>query len=299
MNKDFNDLYVFLTIVQVGNFSRAAKKLGVSPSALSHAMNALEARLGVKLLNRTTRSVSATDAGQQLFARITPLFDAIRDEVQDLGRFRDTTVGKVRINASENTAVNIIYPKLRAFLPRHPELQIELFMNNERVDIVAERFDLGVRSGSDVAQDMIAIRIAPDLPMITVAAPAYLAAHGIPQSPEDLPQHHCIGLSLNSQEHIIDWYYMHDGKEIKAAISCPLIFNSNQLGKMAALDGMGIAWLPWLMVEKEIADGRLVEILRDYRATYPGAYLYFSKSRQRSAALQALIAALRWEESGA
>ncbi len=298
MNKYFNDLYVFLTIVQVGNFSRAAKKLGVSPSALSHAMNALEARLGVKLLNRTTRSVSATDAGQQLFARITTLFDAIRDEVQDLGRFRDTTVGKVRINASENTAVNIIYPKLRAFLPRHPELQIELFMNNERVDIVAERFDLGVRSGSDVAQDMIAIRIAPDLPMITVAAPAYLAAHGTPQSPEDLAQHHCIGLSLNSQEHIIDWYYMHDGKEIKAAIACPLIFNSNQLGKMAALDGMGIAWLPWLMVEKEIADGRLVEILRDYRATYPGPYLYFSKSRQRSAALQALITALRWEESG-
>ena len=295
MSRHFNDLYAFRIIAQSGSFTRAARQLRVSPSALSHAMNALEARLGLKLLNRTTRSVSTTDAGQQLCERIAPLFDAIQTEVFEMGRFREATVGKVRINASENVALNIVYPKLRDFLPRHPELQVELYLNNGFVDIVAERFDMGVRMGADVAQDMVAIRIAPDFEMVTVAAPDYLAEKGTPQSPQDLAGHTCIGLALNVYEHLLEWYFWQDGAERKADIHYSPVFNSNVLVRMAARDGLGIAWLPLLMVAEDIAAGRLVEILRDYRMIYPGAYLYFPKNRHKPAGLQALIEALRWE----
>jgi len=295
MSRHFNDLYAFRIIAQSGSFTRAAQQLGVSPSALSHAMNALEARLGIKLLNRTTRSVSMTDAGQQLCERIAPLFDAIQTEVFEMGRFREATVGKVRMNASENVALNIVYPKLRDFLPRHPELQVELYLNNGFVDIVAERFDLGVRMGADVAQDMVAIRMAPDFEMVTVAAPNYLAEKGTPQSPQDLAGHTCIGLALNVHEHLLEWYFWQDGAERKADIHYSPVFNSNVLVRMAARDGLGIAWLPLLMVAEDIAAGRLVEILRDYRMIYPGAYLYFPKNRHKPAGLQALIEALRWE----
>jgi len=295
MSRHFNDLYAFRIIAQSGSFTRAARQLGVSPSALSHAMNALEARLGLKLLNRTTRNVSTTDAGQQLCERIAPLFDAIQTEVFEMGRFREATVGKVRMNASENVALNIVYPKLRDFLPQHPELQVELYLNNGFVDIVAERFDLGVRMGADVAQDMVAIRIAPDFEMVTVAAPNYLAEKGTPQSPQNLAGHTCIGLALNVHEHLLEWYFWQDGAERKADIHYSPVFNSNVLVRMAARDGLGIAWLPLLMVAEDIAAGRLVEILRDYRMIYPGAYLYFPKNRHKPAGLQALIEALRWE----
>ena len=295
MSRHFNDLYAFRIIAQSGSFTRAARQLGVSPSALSHAMNALEARLGLKLLNRTTRSVSTTDVGQQLCECIAPLFDAIQTEVFEMGRFRAAIVGKVRINASENVALNIIYPKLRDFLPQHPELQVELYLNNGNVDIVAERFDLGVRMGADVAQDMVAIRMAPDFEMVTVAAPDYLAEKGTPQSPQDLATHTCIGLALNVHEHLLEWYFLQDGAERKADIHYSPVFNSNVLVRMAARDGLGIAWLPLLMVAEDIAAGRLVEILRDYRMIYPGAYLYFPKNRHKPAGLQALIEALRWE----
>lgn len=295
MNKHLNELYVFLIVAQLNSFTRAAQQLGVSPSALSHAMNALEARLGLKLLNRTTRSVSMTAAGQQLCERIAPLFDAIQTEVFEMGRFREATVGKVRINASKNVALNIVYPKLRDFLPQHPELQVELYLNNGFVDIVAERFDMGVRMGADVAQDMVAIRIAPDFEMVTVAAPAYLAEKGTPQSLQDLAGHTCIGLALNVHEHLLEWYFWQHGAERKVDIHYSPVFNSNVLVRMAARDGLGIAWTTSQMVAEDIAAGRLVEILRDYRMTYPGAYLYFPKNRHKPAGLQALIEALRWE----
>lgn len=295
MSRHFNDLYAFRVIAQSGSFTRAAQQLGVSPSALSHAMNALEARLGIKLLNRTTRSVSMTDAGQQLCERIAPLFDAIQTEVFEMGRFREATVGKVRINASENVALNIIYPKLRDFLPQHPELQVELYLNNGNVDIVAERFDLGVRMGSDVAQDMVAIRMAPDFEMVTVATADYLTARGRSQTPQDLAGHTCIGLALNAHEHLLEWYFWQEATEMRANIRYAPVFSSNVLVKMAARDGLGIAWMPSLMVAEDIASGRLVEILRNYRMIYPGAYLYFPKNRHKPAGLQALIEALRWE----
>ena len=242
MSRHFNDLYAFRIIAQSGSFTRAARQLRVSPSALSHAMNALEARLGLKLLNRTTRSVSTTDAGQQLCERIAPLFDAIQTEVFEMGRFREATLGKVRINASENIALNIVYPKLRDFLPQHPELQVELYLNNGFVDIVAERFDMGVRMGADVAQDIVAIRIAPDFEMVAVAAPAYLAEKGTPQSPQDLAAHTCIGLALNVHEHLLEWYFWQHGAERKADIHYSPVFSSNVLVNMAARDGLGIAW---------------------------------------------------------
>lgn len=295
MNKHLNELYVFLIVAQLNSFTRAAQQLGVSPSALSHAMNALEARLGLKLLNRTTRSVSTTDAGQQLCERIAPLFDAIQTEVFEMGRFREATVGKVWINASENVALNIVYPKLRDFLPQHPELQVELYLNNGFVDIVAERFDMGMRMGADVAQDMVAIRIAPDFEMVTVAAPAYLAGKGTPQSLQDLAGHTCIGLALNVHEHLLEWYFWQHGAERKVDIHYSPVFSSNVLVNMAARVGLGIAWTTSQMVVEDITAGRLVEILHDYRMTYPGAYLYFPKNRHKPAGLQALIEALRWE----
>ena len=295
MNRNFNDLYIFLVVAQQKNFTQAARQLDVSPSAVSHAMNALEERLGVKLFNRTTRSVSTTDAGQQFYERIAPLFTAIREEMQEMGRFRNSIVGKVRINASENVAVNIIYPKLRDFLPQYPELQVELYINNGNIDIVAERFDMGVRMGSEVAQDMVAIRIAPDFKMLTVASADYLQKKGTPQTPQALATHQCIGLSINTYEHLMAWHYWQNNTETKADIFYSPVFNSNQLLRMTVLDGIGIAWMPEQMVHEDIASGRLIEILGDYRMTYPGAHLYFPKNRHKPNGLQALIDALRWE----
>lgn len=293
MNKIFNDLHAFLIIARLGNFTKAAKQLNVSPSALSHLINGLEERLEVQLLKRTTRSVSTTQAGQELFEQIEPMFSGIKEQVRELGKFKDTTIGKVRLNISENTAFNIIYPKLKDFLPHHPELEVEIFINNDKIDIVADRFDIGVRSGGDVAQDMIAHRIAPDFKMCTVVAPNYFEEHEIPKTPYELKNHLCIGLSITTNEHFMHWEYQQNGNIIKPTLNYNVTVNSNLLSKNMALDGIAISWLPEHMITSELASGKLIEILCDYAVTYPGHYLYFPKSRYKSSALQALINLLK------
>ncbi|HEX5381552.1 MAG TPA: LysR family transcriptional regulator [Acinetobacter sp.] len=291
--ENYNDLYAFLMVTREGSFTKAAGKLGVSQSALSHTIRGLEERLGMLLLTRTTRSVSPTEAGERLRQTISASFDHIDNELSLLSKLRDTPAGTVRINASSHAIRQILLPKLQQLTQRYPDINIELTANSGMVDIVAERFDAGVRFGSRVAEGMIAVRIGNDVKMAVVATPEYFAKHGQPQSPQELTQHSCIGFRLTTQGGIYAWEFEKDGLEIKMKINGQWVFNESYHSADAVRLGLGIAYIPEDMVEDDLRSGRLVKVLDDYSIQFSGYHLYYPHRRQQSPALRLVIDTLR------
>ncbi|MCY6412003.1 LysR family transcriptional regulator [Acinetobacter sp. VNH17] len=295
--ENYNDLYAFLMVTREGSFTKAAGKLGVSQSALSHTIRGLEERLGMLLLTRTTRSVSPTEAGERLRQTISASFDRIDNELSLLSKLRDTPAGTVRINASSHAIRQILLPKLQQLTQHYPDINIELTANSGMVDIVAERFDAGVRFGSRVAEGMVAVRIGNDVKMAVVATPDYFAKHGLPQSPQELTQHSCIGFRLTTQGGIYAWEFEKDGLEIKIKINGQWVFNESYHSVDAVRLGLGIAYIPEDMVEDDLRNGRLIKVLDEYSIQFSGYHLYYPHRRQQSPALRLVIDTLRLTDS--
>lgn len=296
-SKQFNDLYVFVQIAKLGSFTQAATLLNLQPSALSHRMTDLEKRLKVKLLNRTTRSVSTTEAGQQLLERTAPMFATIQQELNALSDYTDKMSGKIRINSPERPAFELIYPKISGFLSENSAVGLEIFINNSYCDIVAERFDFGVRSGKDIAQDMVAVQISSENTMAVVASPSYINQRGKPKFLKELALHRCIVTSFNPEYRLSEWEFIEQKQLYKIRVPENLIFNSMKLVTQAAIDGLGITWLPRTTVQTEIQAGRLVEIFKSSAITYPPMCLYYSKNKHKTPAMTALIELLRWDSN--
>lgn len=289
-----NDLALFATIVQEGSFTRAASVLGMSTSALSHAMRGLEKRLGVRLLSRTTRSVSPTAAGEHLLISLQPALASIGHGLSGLHEWRDRPSGLVRITTIGWISQTVLEHRLPAFLLAHPDVRVEVNTDDALVDIVAEGFDAGIRFGETVEKDMVAVRVGPDLRTIVVGTPDYFSRNPPPVSPYDLERHACINYRLVTSGGMLPWEFRRDGKDIKIRPSGPLIVNDGALGLAAVRAGAGLGYIMEQDVAEDVAAGRLVQVLDDWCPTFPGCYLYHSSRRQNPPALRALIDALRW-----
>ena len=292
--ENFNDVIAFLAVARERSFTRAAARLGVSQSALSHTIRALEERLGVRLLSRTTRSVAPTEAGERLLHSVGPRFDEIDAELSALSALRDKPAGTIRLTTGEHAARAIIWPALAKLLPRYPDIKVELIVDYGFTDIVAERYDAGVRIGEHVAKDMIAVRIGPDFRMIVVGAPAYLERRGRPKKPQDLTAHDCINIRLPTYGGIYAWEFEKRGRPLKVRVDGQLVFNNIVLRMEAVRSGLGLAYLPEDEVTRELADGRLVQVLDDWCAPFPGYHLYYPSRRQVAPAFALLVEALRY-----
>jgi len=294
--ENLNDLLAFLAVARERSFTKAAAQLGVSQSALSHTMRALEERLGLRLLTRTTRSVSPTEAGERLINTIGPRFEEIDTELAALSAFRDKPAGTLRITAGEHSAETVLWPALARLLPDYPDIRAEIIIDYGLTDIVAERYDAGVRLGEQVAKDMIAVRIGPDMRMAVVGAPAYFARRKRPRTPQDLTDHSCINLRLPTYGGIYAWEFEKDGRELKVRVEGQLVFNNIGLRMNAVMAGLGLAYLPEDQVRAHMADGRLVRVLADWCPPFPGYHLYYPSRRQSSPAFTVLVEALRYRE---
>jgi DNA-binding transcriptional LysR family regulator len=292
--EDLADLTVFLAVAEARSFTRAAALLGASQSALSHTVRRLEARLGVRLLARTTRSVAPTEAGERLIQTLRPALDTIETGVAALGELRDKPAGSIRITTSANAAETILWPALARLLPAYPDIKVELAIESGLTDIVTERYDAGVRLGEQVAKDMIAVRIGPDASMAVVGAPAYFAARARPMTPHDLADHACVNLRLATAGGLYAWEFEKDGRVLNVRVDGQLIFNTTRMMIAAARSGLGLAFVPEAEVAAQIADGRLVRVLSDWCPPFPGYHLYYTSRRQPSAAFAVLVEALRW-----
>jgi DNA-binding transcriptional LysR family regulator len=291
----FDELAAFAAVVRAGSFTRAAAQLGVSQPALSQTVRTLERRIGLKLLNRTTRSVSPTEAGERLYQTVGPRLEDIEAELAVLGEMRGKPAGTVRITATEHSMRTLIWPRLEPWLALYPDIKVEISGDNRFTDIVAERFDIGVRLGGDVAKDMIAVRIAPDMRMAVVGSTDYFSRYPRPLSPQDLTLHDCIGLRLASHGGLLKWEFTRRRKSVNAHVTGRLIFNSSELILAAALSGHGLAWLPFDMVEGYIAGGRLLSVLDGWTTTFAGYHAYYA-TRSASPALMLVVEALRFHE---
>jgi DNA-binding transcriptional LysR family regulator len=297
--EDLIDLNAFMTVAEEQNFTRAAARLGTSQSALSHTVRRLEARLGVRLLTRTTRRVSPTAAGDQLLRTLGPALDNIGAELASLSSLRETPAGDIRITTSEHAAHTVLWPVLETLLPRYPDVHVELSINSGFTDIVAERFDAGVRLGESIAKDMVAVRIGPDLRMAVVGSPAYFAAHPAPLTPQDLGTHACINLRLPTAGGLYAWEFGKDGRELKVRVEGQLAFNNVNMILRAAAGGFGLACVLEDHVAAMVAAGRLVRVLEDWCPPFTGYHLYYPSRRQASAAFTLLANALRFAGSPA
>ncbi len=289
-----NDLVAFLSVARERSFTRAAAKLGVSPSALSHTMRGLEERLGIRLLTRTTRSVTPTEAGERLLRSVGPRLDEIEAELDALGDLRDKPAGTIRINADENALASVLWPALRQFLPDYPDIKVEVVTDYGLTDIVAEGFDAGVRLGGMVAKDMIAMPIGPAMRMLVVAAPAYLKGRAKLKTPQDLTHHACINLRLPTYGGLYAWEFEKNGKELRVRVEGQLIFNSILPMLEAVLDGFGIAYLSQTQVQSHLDSGALVQLLADWTPSFTGYHLYYPNRRQPTQAFTVLLDALRY-----
>lgn len=289
-----SDLTIFIAVARERSFTRAAARLGVSQSALSQTIRELEARLGVRLLTRTTRSVAPTEAGERLLSRIGPHFDEINAELTALDGLRDKPAGTIRITTSEHAAMTRLWPVLESFLPAYPDIKIELSIDFGFTDIVAERFDAGVRLGEQVEKDMIAVRIGPDLRMAAVAAPSYFARHPAPETPHDLARHDCINLRLPTLGGFYAWEFEKDGRALNVRVEGRLAFNNARMSAQAAEAGFGIAFIPEDHVLPSMAAGRLVRALSDWCPPFPGYHLYYPSRRQPTSAFALLVETLRY-----
>lgn len=292
--ENFNELVAFVTVAREGSFTKAAAQLGVSQSALSHTIRGLEARLGIRLLTRTTRSVSPTEAGERLLGSVAPSFDEIEAAVAALSDLREKPAGTVRITTAEHAANYVIWPKLDSFLPNYPDVKVEITVDYGLVDIVAGRYDLGVRLGDQVAKDMVAVRISPDLRMTVVGAPSYFTTRSVPLNPAELGEHDCINLRLPTHGGLYAWEFEKDGQALNVRVQGQLTFNSSSPRLRAALAGRGLAFLPEDMAQEYIEAGQLVRVLADWCPSFPGYYAYYPSRRQSSPALQLVIDALRY-----
>ena len=287
------DLQAFLAVARERSFTRAASQLGVSPSALSHTVRGLEERLGVRLLTRTTRSVAPTEAGERLVASIRPQFAEIEEAVARLSDLRDKPAGRIRISSVDHAAQTILWPKLATFLAEYPDVQVEVVSDNMLMDIVAEGFDAGVRMGERLARDMIAVPIGPDIRMAVVATPGYFERYGKPKAPEDLSEHNCINLRLPTLGGIYAWEFEKAGREVNIRVEGQLTVNDIAVIRRAALEGVGLAFIPEDYVSADIHAGSLVEALGPWSPPFPGYHLYYPSRRQQSPAFALLVEALR------
>ncbi|MCJ2130997.1 LysR family transcriptional regulator [Methylobacterium sp. E-045] len=291
--ENLNDLSSFVAVAREGNFTRAAAKLGVSQSALSHSLKGLEARLGLRLLTRTTRSVSPTDAGDRLLRTLGPRFDEIDAELAALTEMRDKPAGNIRISAGEHAAETLIWPALERLLPDYPDVTAEVMVDNGLTNIVAERYDAGVRLGEQVEKDMVAVRIGPDLRMAAVAAPAYFEGRRKPRTPDDLTGHACINLRLPTRGGLYAWEFEKGSRVLNVRVEGPLVVNTGSMALKAALGGLGLAYLPEDRVRADLDGGRLVQVLSDWCPPFPGYHLYYPSRRQPAPAFALLVEALR------
>ncbi|WP_226019156.1 LysR family transcriptional regulator [Novosphingobium sp. FKTRR1] len=291
---DLLDLNAFMAVAEERSFTRAAAKLNTSQSALSHTIRRLEARLGVRLLTRTTRSVAPTAAGERLLGTLRPALEDIAAELSSLGELREKPAGLIRITTSRHAATAVLWPALERLLPDYPDIQVEVSISSGLTDIVAERFDAGIRLGEQVAKDMIAVRISPEQRMAVVGAPAYFNAHPKPVVPQDLANHQCINLRMQSSGGLYAWELERDGRELKVRVDGQLTFNDSHLMVEAAKAGMGLACTLEANVRDLVAQGSLVQVLEDWCPPFAGYHLYYPSRRQPSAAFTLLVEALRY-----
>jgi DNA-binding transcriptional LysR family regulator len=292
----YDQLAIFSVVAQERSFTRAAARLGMSQPALSRAMRQLEERLGVRLLSRTTRSVAPTEAGERLLQVVAPRFEEIDQEMAMLSEFRDKPAGKLRITAGEHSAITVLQPVLAKLLPDNPDLNIEIIVDYAFTDIVAEGFDAGVRLGPQVAKDMIAMRIGPDMRMAVVGSPAYFAQHPKPLIPNDLTAHNCINLRMPTHGGLYVWEFEKSGQELQVRVEGQLVFNTIAMRLEAALQGLGLAFMPEDLVQEAVAQGRLIRVLEDWCEPFSGYHLYYPSRRQTSPAFTLLREALRYED---
>ena len=293
LKDNINDLISFMVVARERSFTRAAAQLGVSQSALSHAMRNMENRLDVRLLTRTTRNVAPTEAGEKLYQRLSPHLLEIEQEISALRDSREHPAGNIRLTAGEHAMNEILWPKLKAFMQQYPDINIEVTVDNGLTDIVDARYDAGVRLGEQVARDMIAVRIAPDMRMAVVGSPAYLEKYGVPQTPHDLQQHRCINMRLPTRGGLYAWEFEQNGEPLRVRVEGQLILNCLPQRLDAAEAGLGLAYVPDDTVREAIADGRLQHVLADWCVPFPGYYLYYPSRRQHTTAFSLLVDALR------
>ncbi|MFP3554891.1 LysR family transcriptional regulator [Paraburkholderia sp. SIMBA_049] len=292
--ENFRDILAFLAVARERSFTRAAAQVGVSQSALSHTIRGLESRLGLRLLTRTTRSVSPTEAGERLIQSVAPRFQVIADELAAFNELRDKPVGTVRITTSDFAANTVLWPKLSKLQPEYPDIKIEIFMDPGLTDIVEERYDAGVRFGDQIAKDMTAVQISPDIRMTIVGAPSYLERHPPPKLPSDLSQHQCINTRYSNRSGVYPWELRKGKRNLQARVEGPWTFNSIYPVLDAALAGFGLAYVPEELTRPHLADGRLQAVLKDWCPTFPGLHIFYASRRQSSPALSLIVETLRY-----
>lgn len=291
---NFSELAAFIAVAEEGSFTRAAAKLGLSQSALSYAVRMLEQRLDVRLISRTTRSLSMTEAGERLFHSLRPAFDHIDNEVAALTALRDKPAGTIRITTFRHAARMVLWPALLKLLPEYPDITVEISVDEGLTDIVAGRFDAGIRLGEQVEKDMISVRVGPDVRMAVVGSPSYFANRKPPETPRDLNDHNCVSYRQIKGGGLYAWEFERDGVELEARVSGPLVLNDNEMMENAALDGIGLVYVFESQVSDHIAEGRLLRVLEDWCPPYPGYHLYYPSRRQHTPAFSLLVEALRY-----
>lgn len=289
-----NDLQAFLAVARDQSFTKAAARLGITPSALSHTIRALEERLGVRLLTRTTRNVAPTEAGDRLVRSIAPLFDQIAAEIEALGELREKPAGTIRITCSDDAIELYLRPVLASFLKTYPDITLELFVDYGFTNIVEERFDAGIRLGEAISKDMVAVRISPDWRLAVVGSPAYFERCPLPATPYDLTEHTCVNIRHRPSGAIYAWEFEKDGKAFTVKGEGQLVFNSIVHVLNGALDGIGLAYVPEALAAPYLADGRLKEVLADWCPYFQGFHLYYPHRRQASPAFSAFVDAVRY-----
>jgi DNA-binding transcriptional LysR family regulator len=289
-----HDLEAFLAVARERSFTRAAAQIGVSQSALSHTIRGLEERLGLRLLTRTTRSVAPTEAGESLLRALGPAFDQINATLSSLNEFRETPSGTIRITAGEHAAEAVLWPALERLLPSYPDIKVEIDVDNTLTDIVAGRYDAGIRFGEQVAKDMVAIRIGPEMRMAVVGAPSYFARHARPRTPHDLTEHSCINLRLPTLGGLYAWEFEKDRRELNVRVEGQLVLNTAPLLLRAALAGLGLAFMFEEQVQEHLTAGRLIRVLADWCPPFAGYHLYYPSRRQQTPAFTLLVEALRY-----
>jgi DNA-binding transcriptional LysR family regulator len=291
---NFNDLAAFAAVAKARSFTKAAAELGVSASALSQTIRGLEERVGYRLLTRTTRSVSTTEAGERVLATVAPRFEEIEGELTAVGDLRNKPAGTVRITSSEHAAQVVLWPKLRDVLRQYPDINLEIYIDHSFTDIAAERFDAGVRLGESLEKDMVAVRIGPRGRLIAVGSPDYFARRPIPATPQDLVHHTCINLRLATLGGLYAWEFEKDGRPLRVRVDGQVTFNTVGMLTEAAVAGFGIAYLPEDTAQARIASGELVQVLDEWCPHFDGFHLYYPSRRQNSAAFQIIVDALRY-----
>ncbi len=293
-NTKINDLQAFLAVARDQSFTKAAAKLGITPSALSHTIRALEERLGIRLLARTTRNVSPTEAGDRLMRSIAPLFDQITAELEALNELRDKPSGTLRLTCTDDQIELCIRPMLAGFLKNYPDITLEFYVDYGFTNVVEERFDAGIRMGESISKDMIAVRIGPDWRLAVVGSPAYFERNAAPTTPHELTEHACVNIRHRPSGAIYAWEFERNGQAFTVKTEGQLVFNSIMHVLNAAVDGVGLAYVPEELVAPYLADGRLKEVLADWCPEFQGYHLYYPNRRQASPAFSAFVEALKY-----